>query len=718
MKKLLLFIVTISFCFGLKADEGMWIPLLLKYNEAEMQQMGFKLTTDDIYSVNHHSMKDAIVLFGGGCTAELVSPEGLIVTNHHCGYSLIHALSTLENDYLHNGFWAKNRSEEIPNKGLTVTFLVRMEDVTDKILEGIEEDMCELDRVKLIDERIANLQIEAVKGTHYTAVIKPFFYGNQYFMYINEVFKDIRMVGAPPENIGKFGGDTDNWTWPRHTGDFAIYRIYTDKDGKPAEYSPDNIPLKSKQFFKINKSGVQENDFTLVFGYPGRTRQFLISDAVDLIVNVQNPVGIHQRGIRLDIMKKYMDQSMETRLMYSGKANSISNGWKKWIGENKGLLETGVIAKKQQEEKAFTEWVNKDPERMKMYGDVLPDLKAYYKIYAQYAEKETFFLESFPAVELIRFAYSNITPLSNLYQNPDATEEEINVVKEKIKNNANGFYVSFNKDIDQEIFVELMHYYFTNIDPTLIPADLKRFMNLSKDSWREFAEIAYNKSPLTDLATFTSFIHRAGKKEIERLQKNVLFQLTIPAYDEYFANRKSIEEMDVRLNTFYRTYVKALMEKDTDRHFYPDANLTMRVAYGQVKGFSPEDGKKYLHFTTLDGVIQKENPNIFDYKVDPKLKALYESNDFGDYTMADGRVPVAFIASNHTTGGNSGSPVINANGELIGVNFDRVWEGTMSDVNYDVNRCRNISLDIRYLLFIVDKFAGAKNIIEELVIVE
>src|SRR5574344_516348 len=381
MKKVFLLVFALLMKSFSYADEGMWIPLFLNYNEAEMQKMGFKLTADDIYSINHHSMKDGIVLFGGGCTGELISADGLLITNHHCGYSFVQQHSTLEHNYLHNGFWATDKSMELDNPGLTVTFLVRMEDVTAQVLQNVGDDLTEQQRIEAIAKSITQIQSDAVEGTHYEAVIKPFFYGNQYFLFVNEVFKDVRLVGTPPENIGKFGGDTDNWMWPRHTGDFSLYRIYTDKDGNPAEYSQDNIPLKSKKFFTLSTKGVNENDFTLVFGYPGTTKQFLISDAVDIVANVQNPIAIHARDIRLNAMKRQMEKSVETRLMYSAKANSISNGWKKWIGESKGINECNVVAQKQKEEQEFMDWVNADENRKSKYGHILENLKTDYQTY-------------------------------------------------------------------------------------------------------------------------------------------------------------------------------------------------------------------------------------------------------------------------------------------------------------------------------------------------
>ncbi|MDL2311715.1 S46 family peptidase [Bacteroidales bacterium OttesenSCG-928-B11] len=719
MRKFLLLVVCISFFTFSRADEGMWIPLFLKYNEAEMQQMGFKLTAEDVYSMNNHSMKDAIVLFGRGCTGELISEEGLLITNHHCGYSMVQSLSTLENNYLHNGFWAKSKSEELACPGLTVTFLVRMEDVTEKVLEGTALNQSVTERDKLIEKNIARLTSEAVKGTHYQAVIKPFYYGNQYFMFVNETFKDVRLVGTPPESIGKFGGDSDNWMWPRHTGDFSLYRIYCGKDGKPANYSNDNVPYHPKQFFKISTKGVEENDFTLVFGYPGTTRQFLISDAVRQITDFQNPVAIHQRGVRLDIMKKYMDQSVETRLLYSGKANSISNGWKKWIGESKGLKESKAIDRKLREEEEFAKWVNSNADLRKKYGTVLSDLKDNYTALEPYLIRNSYFMETFPAIELVNFAYRNVLPFVYLAKNKTTTEEQWAAAQEKLVKSGESFYKSLYKSIDKEVFSSLLHYYFTTIDPVLIPEELKKFVGMPKPMFDDLAVRIYDNTIFSDAESFKTFVEKGNRKMFAKLEKSELFALLIPAYEQYHDNYGEMVKINKKIDLLYRTYVAALMEKDGEnKRFYPDANLTMRVTYGQVRGFYPEDGKEYVYYTTLKGVMEKEDPNVYDYTVDTKLKTLYENGDYGRYANTSGEMPVTFIASNHTTGGNSGSPVLNANGELIGVNFDRVWEGTMSDINYDVSRCRNISLDIRYFLFVVDKFANAQNIIQELTIVE
>ncbi|MDR1757719.1 MAG: S46 family peptidase [Bacteroidales bacterium] len=732
MTRKLLLIISLLLIFlpFSRGNEGMWVPLLLKYNEAEMQRLGFKLSADDIYSVNHHSMKDAIVLFGSGCTGELISPNGLLLTNHHCGYSYIQSHSSLEHNYLQDGFWAKNYADEIPVRGLTVTFLARMEDVTSRVLQGVSDYHGEQEREKIIQRNIAGIEQEAkgenFKETGITATVKPFFYGNQYFLFVNKVFRDVRIVGTPPESIGKFGGDTDNWMWPRHTGDFSLFRIYTDKDGNPADYSPDNIPLQSSQFFKISLKGVQENDFTLVFGYPGTTHRFWLSDGVDLTVNVRNPVAIGARGTRLDIMKKYMNEDPETRLMYSAKANSISNGWKKWIGENKGILECRVIEHKKQKEIDFQNWVMASPDRQNQYGEILPQLHQLYKKYNNTNLCQVYTNETFPAVELPFFMTKNVFPFIQSVKKRDIANVKDDTLaesvwqkeKSKLLDQIHRFYGSYYKPIDKEIFVSLMHHYFSSLPKSLLPVSLQSYCALDETGWQKFADKIYEQSIFKDEKTLTDFVKKCSKKKILKLENQDMFALMVPALLFRDSINKAVSLAEKEIDRHYRLYVKALMEKDTGAVFFPDANLTLRVTYGQVKGFSPADGIDYRYYTTLDGVLAKENPDIYDYKVDERLKSLCLNRDYGRYANSAGELPVAFIAANHTTGGNSGSPVINNNGELIGVNFDRVWEGTMSDLYFDAGRCRNISLDIRYFLFVVDKFAHANNILNELSVVE
>jgi hypothetical protein len=712
MKKLitiLFFLLSFVYCF---ADAGLWLPVLLKQKEAEMQKLGFKLTAEDVYSVNRHSMKDAVVLFGGGCTGEIISKKGLILTNHHCGYSYIQRYSTMENNILQNGFWAATDADAIPCEGLTVTFLVYMEEVTNEVLKGVENTTLLQERDEMIEKNIASTIAKAIEGTDYSAVIKPFYYGNQYFMFVNRVYPDVRLVGTPPESIGKFGGDTDNWMWPRHTGDFALYRIYANNNGDPAPYTPDNIPLVTETFFPVSISGIDEGDFTMVLGYPGTTQQYLISDGIEAVVNYRNPPLIHQRGARLDIMKKYMNLSPEVRLKYSAFANTIANGWKKSIGENRGIKETKIWQRRDKEEKFLEFFASQGAEYNSRY-QLLTKIKNLYETYRELETKVVTLRETFSAVELGRFIELVRPHLNEPY--PYAAETKAELMKRAEK-----FYADYYKPIDREIFTELLGYYFNNTKKEWIPASLQKYAGIERETLQNMAKQLYDHSVFASEERFTKFVETASKKEVtalhEWLKKNTLFFDAQQALTEITKNSytdNTLPNIRRQIDAQYKDWVKPFVA-DTTGSFFPDANLTLRVAYGKVEGFSPYDGMVYLPHTTAEGILQKEDPDIFDYKVDAKLKEIILYKDFGPYADANGEMRVAFIASNHTSGGNSGSPVLNGNGELVGINFDRVWEGTMSDLYYDVKRCRNISLDIRYVLLIVDKFANAQHLLDEM----
>ncbi|MDR0206236.1 MAG: S46 family peptidase [Bacteroidales bacterium] len=712
MKKslsILILLFSIIFCY---ADAGMWLPLLLKQKEAEMQKLGFKLTAEDVYSVNHSSMKDAVVFFGKGCTGEVISKKGLILTNHHCGYYEILKLSTLENNILQNGFWAASHNDEISIAGLTVTFLMYMAEVTEDVLKGVDEKQSLLERDELIRKNIQTKIKKTIENTDFSAEIKPFFYGNQYYIFVSREFKDIRLVGTPPESIGKFGGDTDNWMWPRHTGDFALYRVYANKNGDPVPYSPDNVPLKTESFFPISIKGIEEGDFTMVLGYPGTTQQYLISDGIDMVVNYRNPPLIQQRGTRLDIMKKYMDMQPEVRLMYSGKANTIANGWKKAIGENKGIKETKALNARDKEEKVLELLSTQTVDAYNRFT-LLLEIKALYETYKEMETKVVTLRETFQAVELGRFIESVREELTKDY--PYSLEN-----KTKLLERAESFYSNYYKPIDKEVFVELLYYYFNNSKKECIPELLQKYADIERESLQGMAKQIYDHSIFSTRENFVRFVETASKKEIAAVHKwlsgNRMFLIANQALTEINNNsytERTLPNIRRQVDAKYRDWV-AFAAKDTTGRYFPDANLTMRVAFGKMEGFSPYNGMVYLPYSTTDGILQKENPNIYDYQVDNKLKDVILYKDFGQYADANGEMRVAFIASNHTAGGNSGSPVLNGNGELVGINFDRAWEGVMSDLYYDISRCRNISLDIRYILFIVDKFAEAGHLIEEM----
>lgn len=708
-KKLLLIGLAISMIMpNLFADEGMWLPLLLKKKEADMQKNGMRISAEDIYNVNNASLKDAVMLFGTGCTGEFVSSQGLLLTNHHCGYSFIVSHSTVERDYLTNGFWAMNREEELPCKGLTITRLVYMEDVTKQVLNGVADNMSETERQKLIEQNIAQVKEKATKDNHYTAVIKPFYYGNQYFMYVNEVFKDVRLVGAPPSNIGKFGGDTDNWMWPRHTGDFSVFRVYADKDGKPAEYSKDNVPYTPKKHLKINIKGVNEGDFTFVFGYPGTTKQFLTSDAVDYVQNVEDPTRIKLRTARLDVYNRAMNESPAQRLRYASKVASVANGWKKWQGEVRGLKRLNAIEKKKAFEKDFNAWAQDNAK----YKNVLSELKATYAEMERANMSYTYLNEAVFASDLM----VQVRKLGVVIASSDEASLGNNVLKfyaELLKHYANDY--KNHRRVDKEIFVRAMSIFYNDYAKENY-AWLRDIVNKDyNDNAEAYFDYVYENSLLTSPEKAAKIFENFSKKNIKKLEKDPAFKLFTPIWMQYMEkDRFELAFYDNKLDSLYRVYVDGIMKKDTKKEFYPDANLTLRVAYGNIKTYQPKDAITYEAFSTIEGIMEKENPEIYDYVVEPKLKQLYEKKDYGIYANEKGELPVAFIASNHTTGGNSGSPVLDKDGNLIGINFDRNWEGTMSDIMYDPSQCRNISLDIRYCLFIIDKFAGASHLIGEM----
>ncbi len=702
----------------LKADEGMWIPILLeKYNIEEMQQLGFKLTAEDIYSINKASMKDAVVIFGGGCTGELISDEGLLITNHHCGYRAIQSHSSVEHDYLTNGFWAMNRNEELINSDLTATFLRRMEDVTAKVLDGVSDGMVEAKREEIIANNITKIKQEAIKGTHYEARVAPFFQGNQYFLFVNEVFKDVRLVGAPPSAIGKFGGDTDNWMWPRHTGDFSLFRIYANKDNAPAAYSADNVPYKPAHHFPISLKGVKEGDFTMVFGYPGSTYEYVPSNHLKMITEEVNPKLIDVRTNKLEIMNRYQGADPAVRIQYAAKNASVSNTWKRWIGENRGLAKLDAINKKEAQEEAFQKWAEGQSNEayktvLAKYDELYPEFTTYYETYSY-------------IVELIRRngmeAVSESRMLEGLiqsYEKDTIDEERVAKLKEYIISDLKGFYKDYYKPLDKEMTAMLLSMYSENIDAQFQPEIYSVINKKYKGDIQKYVDDVFAKSVMVDQNTAENFIQSFSKKSVKKLEKDPAFVL-YKSFESLMKDKVIDTYKDLRrkLSLLDRTYMAGLMAFEKDKVFYPDANFTLRITYGQVKGYEARDAVDFKFYTTLKGIMEKDNPDIYDYKVPQKLKDLYAQKDFGAYEK-DGTVPVCFLATNHTTGGNSGSPVLNANGELIGINFDRAWEGVMSDLMYNPEQCRNISLDVHYVLFLIDKFAGAGYLLDEMTIVK
>lgn len=705
MNRIIAVIAFTLISFGtLTAKEGMWLPQLLKsLNESEMQSMGLKLSAEDIYSVNNSSLKDAVISFGGFCTGEMISDQGLILTNHHCGYGRIQSHSSVENDYLTNGYWANNHSEELKNPGLTATFIIRIEDVTDEILNSISADLTKEEREKAIKKAIDSTAKLATEGTHYDAVIKPFYYGNEYYMFITETFKDVRLVGAPPSSIGKFGGDTDNWMWPRHTGDFSLFRIYADKDNKPAEYSEDNVPFKPRHHFPISLNGIKKGDFTMVYGFPGRTQEYLTSYAIQQIKEVINPRRIDIREKALEVMDKHMDASDEVRIKYASKYASIANYWKKWLGENRGLEKANAIAMKKEQEDLFVKATAGKPK----YDNLMNEFEKRYTAIEDYEQARSYFIEiPYRKVEAISLA----SAFRDLVKSEEPTEEQL----EKLKKRIEAHFKDYDYATDLELAQVLFKKYQTELPEQFVPKSLKN--NQSKlDS---YIQEIYDESIFTKRKDIEEFIADYSAKDAKKIEKDPIFQLTLAFWDIYDNQiRPEYGRLSDEIDSLSKIYVAALREFVPGR-YYPDANSTLRLAYGKVNNYEPRDAVNYEFFTTTEGIIEKYDPGSDDFDLPDNLIQLIENEDYGQYADENGHMPVCFTASNHTTGGNSGSPVINANGELIGLNFDRNWEGTMSDITYDINQCRNISVDVRYVLFIVDKFAGATHLIEEMTLVK
>jgi len=690
----------------LKAEEGMWIPLLLeKYNIEAMQEAGLRLSAEDIYSINQDCLKDALVIFGRGCTGEMISAEGLLLTNHHCGYGTIQSHSSVENDYLTHGFWAKSREEELPNEGLTVTYLRYIKDVTEEMTAGITRDLDPEEHEQYIRMQMGEIMDEATNGSHLSAQIRPFYYGNAYYMFVYETFRDVRLVGAPPESIGNFGADQDNWMWPRHTGDFSMFRVYANEDNEPADYDPSNQPYKPRKHLEIAAGGVEKGDFTMVMGYPGSTTQYLYSAAVRSMLETSLPLKIDLRTTRLDIMEKYMKQSDVVRIQYASKFRGVSNAWKKWQGIILGLTRNDAVELKLAEEDMFKAWVEADGERTLKYDDLLPQFASLYKELENYETAMDMMNESIMAVELFRQA----SRFSRMMSQGASVE--------RLERQMAGFTKNYHGPIDQETFAALMQAYYREMPSTFVPAFYGEVMEKYQGDFSKFAEAVYGKTVFNNPDKMSKLLTKYAKNSEAAIKK--LEQDPILVYFNQFMELYRVNIMPEsgrirsELNRNYKTYMAALLEMEEDRLLYPDANFTMRITYGKVDDYQPKDGVQYKHYTTLAGIMDKGSEGFEDYAIPDRLRELYESKDYGKYGV-NGTMPVCFIASNHTSGGNSGSPVLDADGRLIGINFDRNWEGTMSDVHYDPSLCRNITVDVRYILFIIDKFAGAGYLVDEM----
>ncbi|MCB9308636.1 MAG: S46 family peptidase [Lewinellaceae bacterium] len=714
MKRFLILLLVFSSATAF-AGEGMWLPQLLKLlNESEMKSMGMKMSADDIYSINKGSLKDAVVHFGGFCTSEVISPQGLLLTNHHCGYGEIQSHSSVEHNYIKNGFWAKNLSEELSNPGLTATFIDYIEDVTSLVLAGVDAEKNLEDRQKIVDKNLSMVKKNYKLESYQDVIIRPFFDGNQYFAFVTTTFRDVRLVGAPPESIGKFGSDTDNWVWPRHTGDFSLFRIYADKNNKPADYSPDNVPYTPKHYLPISLDGVEEGDFTLVFGFPGRTNEYLPSYAVDQIVTSLNPAKIEIREKSLKIMDTYMRKDEKIKIKYAAKYASIANYWKKWIGESTGLQKTNAVQKKQLFEEEFTKRLKKDSP----YKDILPSMEKLYNDINKYALARDVYSEIVMRnVDLTGFMFSFKRLLDAYQNNGDSGYQEY---LSRLKGSIPDFYKDLDVKIDQEKLSALLDIYVKTVDPDFVPDFLQR-ENLgmaSDEPYDEMVKNLYIGSSFSDENATMKLLSLSPSEAVSAVKSDPLYAFII-GWNDIFVQKISNPYNDIKrkLDELQSNYTNAQMEVFKEKRFYPDANSTMRVTYGQVEGYQPRDAVEYEPNTYLDGVMEKYIPNDYEFDVSERMKTLYQNKDFGPYADKNGKLPICFLGSNHTTGGNSGSPAIDAYGNLIGLNFDRVWEGTMSDINYDRSICRNIMVDARYILWVIDKYAGAGNLVKEMKLV-
>ena len=713
-KNLLLFIFLFVFRMA-KADEGMWLPQLLgQLNEKQMKSLGMKISASDLYNINKGSLKDAIVSFGGFCTGELISDKGLLITNHHCGFDAIQNHSTIERNYLKDGFWAMNYGQELPNPGLFVTFIIRIDDVSSQVLNGVNNTTTESARQSLIDKNIEELKKTAKKENYQDLLVRPFFDGNKYYLFVTETYKDVRLVGAPPSSIGNFGKDTDNWMWPRHTGDFSMFRIYAGKDNKPAAYSADNVPYQPKKSLAISLDGLTSGDFTMVFGFPGRTTEYLPASAVEQIINVNDPAKIAIREKALGVIDGFMRNDEGIRIQYAEKYANIENAYKKWQGEVLGMKRTNGLDKKKAYESEFIRRVNANPKWKEKYGSLLSDLNTAYAEFKDLGYARDYYNEVIGRIELFAIA----AQLNNLVALKEKNGEKgylegLPAAKEKLQ----GIYKEYNAMVDQRLFAALMELYVKNQLPEMLAPDLVDWLKSNGGNVEKLADEVYDKTEMDNGAKTLLDLENNPQQVLEKHKNDRVTRLLASINASYAEKVTSkLTPIQNRINSLQRSYMQAQMEVFPEKRFYPDANSTMRVTYGQVKGYQARDAVDYTYYTYLDGVLEKYKPGDYEFDLPPKLIDLYHKKDYGQYA-AGGKLPVCFIATNHTTGGNSGSPALDAYGNLVGLNFDRVWEGTMSDLNYDPSICRNIMVDIRYVLFIIDKYAGATNLIRELKLV-
>ena len=718
----------LSFIFlmpnNILADEGMWLPMFIKrLNEVDMQEAGLQLTPEELYSINNSSLKDAIVSFGGFCTGELISSQGLLLTNHHCGYDAIQDHSSIDNDYLTDGFWAMDKKDELPNPSLYVDFLIKMEDVTQRVLKNVNSDMSEEKRLNEIDKEIKVLKNENSNDNNYIVQVKSFFAGNEYYMFIYERFSDVRLVGAPPSSIGKYGGDTDNWMWPRHTGDFSMFRVYSSKDGQPSKYSEDNVPLtkelreKNNAFYHhlpVSIKGVENGDFTMVWGYPGSTDRFLTSYGVNQLLNITAPTIVDIRDLKLEIMKKYMDSDEEIRIKYSSKYARTANYWKYYIGQSKGLKKLGIYDKKKEIEDDFYKFSNLSQENIEQYGQVLSLFENSYNSIDSLEKSSNFLSEvGIRGTDLVLFVYRASRMINSMINSQEKNEKE--KLLDNLKKMSSEHFKNFDYNLDKEQFYKLFQKYYNEVSPKFYPDFFEIVAKKYKNNWEKFSSKLYENSIFTNQDKFIKFLNSPNKKTLDRDLANIVSSSVISSY---FSQGGLSKDANLNLSKANRLFIKGLKEMNPEIKYYPDANFSMRTTYGKIGDYIPSDGVHYDFKTTLDGVIEKYLPNDFEFDLPEKLINLYNEKDYGEYSDSSGNLIVNFIHNTDITGGNSGSPVLNSEGHLIGTAFDGNWEAMSGDIAFESEIQRTISCDIRYVLFIIDKYANASHLVKEMDIIK
>ncbi len=715
MKRISIFLIGLFLftSFVSKADEGMWLPILINQNMATMTEKGLQLSADDIYNINSSSLKDAIIaLDGGNCTGEIISGEGLVLTNHHCGYGEIQAHSSKEHNYLADGFWAMSKKEELPNPGKTASFLIRVEEITKQILSQIPETATQAERNKLVDSIASTIADEATKDSHYKADVESMFKGNAYYLFIYEVFQDVRLVGAPPETIGKYGADTDNWMWPRHTADFSLFRVYMGADGKPAPYAEDNVPIKPKHFLPISIDGIEKNDFAMIMGYPGHTQRYMTSYELKYTIEHINPNISKIRGVKQNAWKADMDKDVDVYIKYASKFARSSNYWKYAIAQNKALKRLDVYGQKQELENEFISWINEDDVRLKKYGSALSLIEDAVNTSSDTKTAQLYFRETLiQGAEAFLFARK-----ANKLNSALIAVDNVDASVDKFKTFAKAFFKDYNAPTDKAATKVLIKLFIQDVPEKYYPEYIKTVIQGKyKGNVDKYVDDLFKKSIFVDEVKLNAFLEKPSAKA---LSKDPVFSASASIFSTYFMTFNMQEQANLNKQEGMRLLVSGLLEMKSDKVFYPDANSTMRLTYGSVGDYFPADAKHYDYFTTLKGVMEKEDPDVKEFNVPAKLKEIYKNKDYGSYGNEDGTMNVCFTTNNDITGGNSGSPVINSKGQLIGLAFDGNYEAMSGDIAFEQVMQKCINVDIRYVLLLIDKFAGAQNLIDELNIVK